>query len=182
MRVSKGYRSMAETGIGKRIMIAGCPGSGKSTLAVRLQEITGLPLYHLDSIWWKADRTHISRSEYDGRLDEIIQKDSWIIDGDYSRTYEPRIAACDTIIFLDLTEEECLEGIRDRIGKERADMPWTDLSLDPALERQVLDYRSEERPRLLALIDRYPGKRLLVFHTREEIGEWLSGLEREKDV
>ncbi len=42
--------------IGKRIIVIGCPGSGKSTFAIRLSNMTGIPLLHLDNIWWKSDR------------------------------------------------------------------------------------------------------------------------------
>ena len=39
-------------------------------------------------------------------------------------TYEMRIAACDTVIFLDYGEEACMQGITERVGKVREDMPW----------------------------------------------------------
>ena len=104
-------------GTGSRIIILGCPGSGKSTLASELHELTGLPLFHLDNIWWRADKTHITREEFDLILSDILKRERWIIDGDYSRTYEPRLAACDTVIFLDLSEEECMAGISERTGK-----------------------------------------------------------------
>ena len=54
--------------LGNRIIVLGCSGSGKSTLARELHRLTGLPLIHLDNVWWKEDRTHISREEFDGRL------------------------------------------------------------------------------------------------------------------
>ena len=55
-----------------RVMVIGCPGSGKSTFSKKLAEITGLKLFHLDMIYHKADRTHITREEFDERLGEII--------------------------------------------------------------------------------------------------------------
>ena len=55
----------------------GCPGSGKSTFAVKLARRTGLPLTHLDSIWWKPDRTHISREEFDARLDAVVRTEKF---------------------------------------------------------------------------------------------------------
>ena len=75
----------------------------------------------MDNIFWRADKTHISREEFDGKLVEILHRDSWIFDGDYNRTYEPRIAACDTVIFLDYAEEVCMEGITNRVGQKRED-------------------------------------------------------------
>ncbi len=38
----------------KRVMVIGGPGSGKSTLARRLHAISGLPLFHLDQLYWRA--------------------------------------------------------------------------------------------------------------------------------
>ena len=113
---------MNSIGIGNRIIILGCAGSGKSTFAKRLHEYTGLPLIHLDNVWWNEDQTHISREEFDHRLDLLLQGEEWIIDGDYSRTYEVRIQACNTIIFLDYSEDDCMKGIMDRVGKSRSDI------------------------------------------------------------
>ena len=157
----------------RKILVLGCAGSGKSTFACKLHNVTGLPLYHLDNLWWKPDRTHISRDEFDGKLEEMVSSDSWIIDGDYSRTYEKRIAACDTIIFLDYGEEICLKGITERIGQERRDIPWTDNKLDPELVDQVRKYELENKPKLLELFDKYPGKRVITFASRAEAEDWL---------
>ena len=117
----------------KRILVLGCPGSGKSTFSRRLHDITGIPLTHLDNVWWKPDGTHISREEFDQKLAELMEADKWILDGDYSRTYEARIKACDTAVLLDIGTDECLSGIRARIGKKRPDMPWTETEPDPEL-------------------------------------------------
>ena len=166
---------MRDPTLGNRIIILGCPGSGKSTLAKELHRCTRLPLIHLDSIWWKADRTHISREEFDRRLQEILQGERWIIDGDYSRTYELRFLACDTIIFLDYREEDCMRGIMDRVGKTRTDIPWDEDRLDPELLEQVRTYRKENRPKVLSLIEKAPDKQVLVFETRIQTRDWLSG-------
>ena len=95
--------------VGNRIAVVGCPGSGKSTFSVSLGRCTGLPVIHLDTIWWRKDRTHITREEFDGILAEILTKDRWIIDGDYSRTWEKRICAADTVV-LDI-----IDGIPFRV-------------------------------------------------------------------
>ena len=112
----------------KKVMVIGCPGAGKSTFARKLQELTGLPLYYLDMIWHKPDRTNISREEFDQRIREIVSQDAWIIDGNYNRTLELRMRECDTVFFLDYPLEVCLEGAASRIGKERVDIPWKEES------------------------------------------------------
>lgn len=151
----------------KKIIVIGCPGSGKTTLAEKLEEKTGLPLYHLDAIWHKADRTHISRDEFDTRLGEILALDSWIIDGNYTRTLERRIAACDTVILFDLPTELCLEGAISRLGKGRCDMPWTDTELDPALKSEIETFGTKNLPTVYSLIEKYnEGKKVVILKSR----------------
>ena len=159
---------------GRKIIVLGCSGSGKSTFSRRLREITDLPLIHLDNIWWKPDRTHISREEFDRKLEEILRTDGWILDGDYSRTYEMRFRACDTIIFLDYDEQTCLKGIAGRTGQVRSDIPWAEDKPDPELVRLVRNYRGDNRPRIYELMKLHPEKRGFAFETRAQADEWLS--------
>lgn len=156
-----------------KLIIIGCSGSGKSTFAKQLHAKTGLPLFHLDNLWWKADRTHISREEFDEKLAEILAGDSWIIDGDFSRTYEVRFQACDTVIFLDFPEEVCMNGIRERVGTIRTDIPWQEQSLDPELVSLVKNYATENRPVVYQLIQKYQEKKVIIFHSRDEADSWL---------
>ena len=172
---------MGDPTVGNRILVLGCSGSGKSTLAKSLHSKTGLPLIHLDNIWWNADRTHIRREEFDARLQSVLQGEKWILDGDYSRTYEPRFRACDTVIFLDYSEEDCLNGIRERVGKRRTDIPWVEDRLDPELTELVLRYRRENRPMLYRLIGTYSDKQVIIFQTRAEAQAWLSSLPTKRD-
>ena len=162
--------------IGNRITILGCPGSGKSTFAGALHARTGLPLIHLDNVWWNPDRTHIAREAFDRRLEALMQADRWILDGDYPRTYEARFRACDAIIFLDYGEETCMAGIRARAGEKRADLPWVEDAPDPELAARVRSYQSDNRPAIYALMAKYPEKQALVFRTRAQAEAWLSEL------
>lgn len=113
-----------------KIIIIGSPGAGKSTFSRKLRDITNLPLYYLDMLWHKPDKTNISREEFNIQLDKIIKKDRWIIDGNYQRTLEIRIKKCDTIFLLDYPVELCLSGVQARIGKKREDMCWIESEFD----------------------------------------------------
>ena len=160
----------------KKIIVIGCPGSGKTTFAEKLKDKIGLPLFYLDAIWHKPDRTHISRDEYDARLAEILALDSWIIDGNYSRTIESRISACDKIFLFDLPVEICLDGAISRLGKRRYDMPWIDTELNPNLKREIEEFPSKNLPTIYALIDKYnAGKMVIVFKSREQADAFLNG-------
>ncbi len=165
---------MKNLSIGHRILILGCPGSGKSTFARALAARTGLPLVHLDTVWWRADGTHIPREEFDRALDGLLAGERWIMDGDYSRTYEVRVRACDTVIFLDYPEEVCMAGIVARVGQNRPDMPWTESTLDPELVAMVKNFATDNRPVLLSLFQKYPEKQVITFTSREEADRWLS--------
>ena len=167
---------MKNSSIGDKILILGCPGSGKSTFARALAARTGLPLVHLDTVWWRADGTHVSREAFDRALDGLLRGEQWIMDGDYSRTYEVRVRAADTVIFLDYPEEVCMAGIRARVGQKRPDIPWTESTLDPELVALVQNYRRDDRPALLSLLQKYPEKRALIFTARQEADRWLSEL------
>lgn len=160
----------------QRVMIIGCPGAGKSTFARALAEKTGLPLIHLDLIWHKPDRTHISRDEFDLRLAEILAEDRWIIDGHYSRTLAPRFEACDTLFWLDLPLEECLAGVRARIGQPRPDMPWQETKEDPEFTECVRAFDGENRPQVETMLANAKNKDIRILRSRAEVDACLAAL------
>ena len=157
----------------QKILVIGCPGSGKSTFSRALAEQTGLPLYHLDMLYWNADKTTVSRETFDERLQAVLEKDAWIIDGNYSRTMEKRLQFCDTVFFLDLSTEVCLESIRARIGKPRSDMPWVETVEDTEFMEYVSAFLKEQRPNILTLLQKYSHLNTVIFHSREEVDAYL---------
>ncbi|MBO5096742.1 MAG: adenylate kinase [Agathobacter sp.] len=158
----------------KKIIVIGCPGSGKTTFAEKLHKCTGFPLFHLDAIWHKPDRTHISREEYDQRLAEILELEEWIIDGNYSRTLEVRMQASDTIFLFDLPTEVCIQGATDRLGKARYDVPWIDTELDPKFKQEIEEFPEKTLPRIYELLDKYKeNKQVVIFKSRMQADEYL---------
>lgn len=158
----------------KKIIVIGCPGSGKSTFAKKLHSLTSIPLYHLDLIYHRADRTTVSRDEFDSSLSRILETDEYIIDGNYGRTIEMRIKECDTVFLFDLPTEVCLDGVRLRIGKKRDDMPWVEESFDPEFEEFIKDFRQSKLPEIYALLDRSAANSVIIFNTRDEADSYLS--------
>lgn len=158
-------------------MVIGCSGAGKSTFARRLRDITGLPLYYLDRLWHKADRTHITREEFDRVLAEWLARPAWIIDGDYSRTLPQRLEACDTVFFLDFPLEVCLAGVENRRGAQRPDMPWVEEELDAEFLQYILDFGQAQLPAIRAMLEPYRGRRqILTFRSRAGADAWLNAL------
>ena len=160
----------------KRVAVIGCPGGGKSTFSRALRDRVDLPLYHLDAIYWREDRTHLSREDFYPLMREIIAREEWIMDGNYNATLEWRISACDLLIFLDYPAEVCLEGVRARRGQKRSDMPWVEEGDDEEFLDFIRAFETESRPRILELMGRYPEKTVITFRTRAEADKYLAAL------
>ena len=157
-----------------KIIIIGCPGAGKSTFSRALSDKTNLPLYHLDMIWHKPDRTNISREEFDLKLKAILETDKWIIDGNYNRTLEMRLNACDTVFLLDLPTELCLKGVEERIGRKREDMPWVEHEFDREFREFIIDFAKEKLPYIYELLQKYKNKNIIVFKSHRDVDEYLT--------
>ena len=164
----------------KKIIVVGSPGSGKSTFSRRLSEITGIRLYHLDLIYHNPDRTTNPREYLIDKISDIFANDSWIIDGQYMGTIEMRLRECDTVFFLDLSVEECLKGVAERIGKPRSDMPWVEEEEDPEFIEYVKSFEHNQKPRMEKLLEKYRDKNIIVLKSHEEADEYLEKLRDEE--
>ena len=155
-----------------RILVIGSPGSGKSTFAKELARRTGLPLYHLDLIWFHDNGDMESREIFDKKLQEILETEKWIIDGYYPRTLQYRLKFSDTVFFFDLPEEVCLEGATQRLGVKRDDNPVFEIELNESLRERILMFRIFNTPYIEDLLEDFKGK-IIRFHSREDIENWL---------
>ena len=137
----------------RKVAVIGCPGSGKSTLARSLAETTHLPVIFLDEIYhdpkrWSVDSSK-KETEWREYQEEQVRQPQWIIDGNYKCTLEIRIAAADTIIFLDYPRWLCfLRVIKRSLGWHLNG--WTaganPGTLDWKFLKFIWDYWRVERP------------------------------------
>ena len=159
----------------KDVLIIGSSSSGKSTLSRRLSEITDIPAYHLDKLYWKLEWTPLSEDEFDNSLDEILHKDKWIIDGNYSRTLDLRLKYADTIIYLNMPRILCIYRIIKRRfmyrGKTRLDMGEGCLEkLDFKFIKWVWSFNKNKRPKLLKKLNELSHeKNVLIFNSSSEL-------------
>lgn len=166
----------------QRVVIIGSSGSGKSTLARQLGELTGLPVHHLDRMHWRPGWVEIEQADFDQALAAVLKSDRWIIDGNYGRTMEMRLAACDTVIFLDLDRITCLRGALTRFlmyrGKTRPDMtPGCDERINWEFIQWIWGYPERERGKVLVrLKEAALTHRVITLRSRRAIRDFLRQL------
>ncbi|TKD69993.1 topology modulation protein [Pseudalkalibacillus hwajinpoensis] len=111
----------------KRIMVMGISaGAGKSTFARKLGELIQIDVHHLDALFWKPGWKEASIEEFRSSQEEIVTSPIWIIEGNYSNSYDIRSNRADTIIYLEVPRLVCLYRVLKRwvthFGQTRPDM------------------------------------------------------------
>ena len=89
-----------------KIHIIGCSGTGKTYLAKKLSNKYNIPHYDLDNIYWdNSSQKYGVKTEIEKRnklLQNILEKDDWIIEGIYYKWLEQSFKNADIIYILDL--------------------------------------------------------------------------------
>lgn len=170
----------------KRILLIGCGGSGKSTLARTLGEKTGLPVVHLDQIYWKPGWQPLPREEFDEKLTAELKNPEWIIDGNFDRTIPLRLEYCDAVIFLDLPRLVCLFGVIRRVlhsyGRTRADMgEGCPEKFDLSFLKWVWNFNDQKRDKYLSLLNA-SGKPFYRVRSRRELPALIEKIAASKEV
>lgn len=166
----------------RRIAIIGSGGAGKSVLARQLGDRLGLPVIHLDVLFWGPGWVDTPVEVWRARQGELVAGDAWIIDGNHGQTMEVRLAAADTVVFLDLPRWLCLWRVvrrslayRGRVRLDRA--AGCEERLDRAFLRWVWTYPKTGRPQALAAIAAHAGQaRVLHLTSRGQIRAFLASV------
>jgi adenylate kinase family enzyme len=159
-----------DLGAMRRIMVMGPSGSGKSTLARLLGERLGLPVVHLDRLYWMPGWTERPEDDFQTAVRKAAEGDRWIIEGNYRRTIEPRLARADAIIFLDMPRHVYVPRVIIRqlrtYGRVRADMgEGCPEQFDVRFLKWVWDHEQKRRPEMV---------RQMIEHQQQLPVIWLS--------
>ena len=168
----------------KRILIIGSSGSGKSTLARQLGAGLELPVIHLDRHYWHPGWVGTPIAEWQKIVARLIQRDSWIIDGNYRSTLQMRLEAADSVVFLDLPPWICaMRALKRRI--QYHNRPRPDIAdgckeplLDPQLFqfiRHVLSYPDRAKPYVMKQLAEIANeKHIVLLQSAKDVNSFLS--------
>lgn len=138
----------------KKISIIGSGGAGKSTLAKALGKKTGIPICHLDSLYWQPGWIATDRDKWSLMQEDLCSRDEWILDGNYGGTLDIRLKHSDTIIFLDINRFICVARAIWRslksYGRTRSDMAeGCKEQFDFEFIKWILEYPAVKKPEIL---------------------------------
>ncbi|MDJ0589154.1 MAG: DNA topology modulation protein [Pleurocapsa sp. MO_226.B13] len=159
----------------QRVVIIGSCGAGKSTLSKALGKKLNLPVIHLDSYYWQPGWQASDRQEWEKIQQELIRGDFWIIDGNYGSTMDIRLAAADTIIWLDFNRYLCLRRVFKRslqyFGKVRSDMATgCPERLNWEFLHYVWSFPRLHRPRIIDKLAKYQvNQQIIILHNPHQV-------------
>lgn len=167
----------------KKVLIIGSPGAGKSTLSYRLRTILGIKSVHLDCYFWQPGWVKIPRDQLNEQIALLIKEDEWVMDGTYIDSLEMRLAAADTVIFLNYPLWLCLYGVFKRritfAGKFREDMTsGCEEKIDWPFLKWVIKFPWTNRLEIIRILGEHKDKLdVHIFYTRKETENYLQALE-----
>jgi adenylate kinase family enzyme len=141
----------------KRVVVLGSGGAGKTWLANEVARRTGLPVVHLDRIFWSPGWQEREADEAKQELRGAVAGETWILDGNFlNRLGTERLERADTVVFLDLPRRTCLRRVlwRRVRNQRRPDLPeGCPESFDTAFYRWIWQFPTVDRPQILGLLD-----------------------------
>jgi adenylate kinase family enzyme len=169
----------------RRVLVIGSPGAGKSTFSHALGDASGIPVIHVDHLFWQAGWVQTPKAIYVEKLKAVIAGERWIFDGINASTFDLRIPRADTIIWLQRSRAVCLWRIARRVlttyGQVRPDMaPGCPEKFDWQFVRWVWNFQRVYDPKIRAALDRHDAwTRTIVLRSDAESAEFLHRTIRE---
>ena len=165
----------------RRICILGNSGAGKSTLAAALGDVSGLPVVHLDRIFWNPGWIEAPEAEVRAAMTAAAENDAWIIDGNFKKTLPQRLEKADLVIYIDYNPIFCLWRVLWRMLRRKIRPDMADgctERFNPEFYGYVLRFNRQTRPQLLEMIARSAGNfDLAIIRRRKDLAELMRNLQ-----
>lgn len=85
----------------RRLLFLGAPGAGKSYVAGQVAQKLGLPLYNLDTLFWKKNWQLSTQEEFRAKVADVLATDRFVIDGNYSSSFRQRAEKADAVVMVE---------------------------------------------------------------------------------
>ena len=170
----------------EKISILGRAGSGKSYVAKELGKIFNLPVIYFDHYHCNPDKTFIEKDIFVQKIFSLMN-DKWILDGNHSRDDEltkKRFTESNLIVFLDFSEQDCIEAIKQRSGKKRDDIPdyLIENDNDTAwLINHTKEWDIDKKPELvISQISKYnKNGMVIILKNRKQVNDFLNAIKKQ---
>ena len=169
----------------KRIVVTGPAGAGKSGLAQELGRLIGIPVLHLDTMFWRPGWIATPPDEWEAVQRRELAGDSWIAEAQFDDVLPDWFHAADTVVFVDASPLRCLWRVsRRRLNRQGS--VGTPAGTEPApFHRSFLKflrnqwrYRRRVRGELLAELARERnGRRVVLLRRRSDAAAFMSSVD-----
>ncbi|MEO4052564.1 adenylate kinase [Solibacillus sp. CAU 1738] len=161
----------------KRILIIGSSGAGKSTLARILHQQLGLPLVHLDQLYWQPGWVATEKPVFREKMLVELEKPEWIMDGNFDSTLGLRAQYADLIILLNypkyISFTRAMKRYLIHIGHTREDMtPGCQEQMDWEFAKWIWTYNTKALPPILQFLSTVQIDSVIINHPKQ-LKKWL---------
>jgi len=163
----------------QKVAIIGSCGAGKSTLAQQLGRALGLNVIHLDQAYWQPNWIEPDPQTWRQQVKTLITEPTWIIDGNYSGTFDLRLPLADRVIFLDFPRWRCLGRVFKRLwqyrGQARPDMaPGCPERFNWEFLRFVWNFPHHNRPKIIQALATLPSQTIITLQHPQAVQRFLA--------
>lgn len=169
----------------ERVLIIGSNGAGKSTFSYALAEKSGLPLIHIDQLYWRNNWEVTPREEFNKLVTEQAQKPRWIIEGNNIRSLGERLKYADTVFWFEFPPALCVWNVIKRLAKYcgtvRPDMPDQCVCrFDARFLRDVWGFNKKNHTRISEMLNKAYGIKVIRLTNYKQVREYLNLFDCEK--
>jgi len=171
-----------------RVLVIGSCGAGKSTFSYRLKEKINIPIIHLDQEYWNSGWVETPKAEWTKKLNQLIHRPQFIMDGNYLSSLPLRLSTADTVIYLDYPTAICFWRVLKRItlnyGKRRPDSAAGCYErFDLEFLHYVLVFNLTRRKKIIQLLDNTPDHiHIVTLKNDRQVDTYLDSLYVDKNL
>lgn len=164
-----------------KIMVMGSAGAGKSTVARQLGQAYDIPVFHLDRCFWKPGWNMSTQEEQSAIHKTLMNKNAWVIDGNYTTFFKERAEQTDKIIYLNLNRWHCFYRVLKRYvtnrGNTRSDMgEGCEEKFDLEFLVWIWNYHAKKKRKWIKHLETIEDKQVIVLNGSRSVNRYLNHL------